>query len=162
VQSKNDAWYLLRIVPYRTLENVIDGAVITFVDITLHKTADKVLQEYEALKRLTAVVRDASDAVIMQDLNGKILAWNPAAEKMYGYSEAEALVMNTYDIIPASLKKSTHSIYNNLNSMPLNPFNSRRICQDGKIMPVLVTATALINDKGDVYAIATTEKSKSV
>jgi two-component system, chemotaxis family, CheB/CheR fusion protein len=34
VQTENGGWYLLRIQPYRTLENVIEGAVITFIDIT--------------------------------------------------------------------------------------------------------------------------------
>jgi two-component system CheB/CheR fusion protein len=34
VRTKAGAWYLLRIQPYRTLENVIEGAVITFIDIT--------------------------------------------------------------------------------------------------------------------------------
>jgi two-component system CheB/CheR fusion protein len=39
VQTKSGAWFLLRIRPYRTLENVIEGAVITFFDITdLKKT----------------------------------------------------------------------------------------------------------------------------
>lgn len=37
VQSKNDRWYLVNILPYRTLLNVVDGVVITFVDITQNK-----------------------------------------------------------------------------------------------------------------------------
>lgn len=34
VQDKSGNWYLTRILPYRTVENVIDGAVLTFIDIT--------------------------------------------------------------------------------------------------------------------------------
>jgi PAS domain S-box-containing protein len=37
------------------------------------------------------MVRDAHDAVTVQDLDGRILAWNPGAVRMYGWSEAEAL-----------------------------------------------------------------------
>ena len=33
VQDKRNRWYLLRILPYRTLDNVIEGAAITFIDV---------------------------------------------------------------------------------------------------------------------------------
>ena len=100
VQTQTGAWYLLRIRPYRTLENVIEGAVITFTEITEMKQAQAALRESEALRRLAVVVRDAHDAITVQDLEGRILAWNPGAERMYGWSEAEALAMNIRDLIP--------------------------------------------------------------
>ena len=37
-------------------------------------------------------------------MNGRILAWNPAAVKMYGWSEAEALAMNIRDLVPNELR----------------------------------------------------------
>ena len=48
VQTKKGAWYLLRILPYRTIENVIKGAVITFTDITEIKRAEEILKEFES------------------------------------------------------------------------------------------------------------------
>jgi two-component system CheB/CheR fusion protein len=47
VQTKKGAWYLLRIRPYRTIENVIKGAVITFTNITEIKRAEELLKESE-------------------------------------------------------------------------------------------------------------------
>jgi two-component system, chemotaxis family, CheB/CheR fusion protein len=44
VRSQAGAWYMMRIQPYRTLDNVIEGAVITFVDITRTKTLEEQLQ----------------------------------------------------------------------------------------------------------------------
>ena len=43
--------------------------------------------------------------IIVQDLDGRILAWNPAAERMYGWSEPEALTMNIRDLIPEELRE---------------------------------------------------------
>ena len=43
MQTKDGRWYLMRIMPYRTAENVIDGVVITFVDINPVKAAEKSL-----------------------------------------------------------------------------------------------------------------------
>jgi two-component system CheB/CheR fusion protein len=54
---------------------VIEGAVITFTEITETKKAQAALRESEALRRLAAVVRDAYDAVLVQDLEGRIIAW---------------------------------------------------------------------------------------
>ncbi|MGW8250910.1 MAG: PAS domain-containing protein, partial [Anaerolineales bacterium] len=44
-QSKDDKWYLIRLLPYRTLENVIQGVVITFVDITAQKMIEEEMQK---------------------------------------------------------------------------------------------------------------------
>ena len=82
VETQTGLWYMLNIRPYRTQQNVIEGAVITFVNITRLKKA-------ESLQRLSVVVRDAHDAITLQDFDGRTLAWNPAAEKLYGLSEPE-------------------------------------------------------------------------
>ena len=84
------------------MENIIEGAVITFVDITEMKRVQQALLEANALRRLAVVLRDAHDAITVQDMEGCILAWNPGAERMYGWSDVEALAMNTRDRIPAS------------------------------------------------------------
>lgn len=54
VQTQTGAWYTMRIQPYRTLENVIEGAVITLVDITAMKKAQEALAESESRFRQLA------------------------------------------------------------------------------------------------------------
>jgi two-component system CheB/CheR fusion protein len=51
VQTTNNKWYAMNIQPYRTLENVIEGAVISFVDITEVKTIQLELQDSETKLR---------------------------------------------------------------------------------------------------------------
>jgi chemotaxis methyl-accepting protein methylase len=48
VTSRDGCWYMVRILPYRTLENVIDGVVITFTDITVSKKLEAELRETQA------------------------------------------------------------------------------------------------------------------
>ncbi len=159
VQTQTGAWYLLRIRPYRTLENVIEGAVITFTEITQMKAAEAALQESEALRHLAVVVRDARDAITVQDLEGRILAWNPGAEKLYGWSETEALSKNIRDLIPESGREDALAVLRQLSrAEALEPYRMQRIARDGRTVDVQLTATALINDSGAVYAIATTER----
>jgi two-component system CheB/CheR fusion protein len=159
VQTKAGAWYLLRIRPYRTLENVIEGAVITFTEITETRNAQAALRESEALRRLAVVVRDSHDAILVQDLEGRILAWNPGAVRMYGWSEAEALTMNIRDLIPESQREASLVMVKQLaRAEVLEPYHEQRIAKDGRILEVWLTATVLVNETGEAYAIATTER----
>lgn len=61
VQSEGDAWYLMRVLPYRTTENVIDGLVITFVDIT------KIRALQEGQRRLLDALKSSPTSVFGQD-----------------------------------------------------------------------------------------------
>jgi len=54
VQTRMGSWYTMRILPYRTLDNVIEGAVLTFVDITEMKKARDELERSQKLYRLLA------------------------------------------------------------------------------------------------------------
>jgi len=156
VQTQAGLWYLLSIRPYRTLENVIEGAVITFVDITGLKKA-------EALRQLALVVRDAQDAIILQDLQGRILAWNPAAVRLYGWREAEALAMNIHNLIPKQRQAEELAIIQTLSQpVVLDPYHTERVAKDGRRLAVCLTATALLNEAGVLYAIATTERASGL
>jgi two-component system CheB/CheR fusion protein len=56
----------------------------TIQDITERKHAEESLRKANELLRLAVVVRDAHDAITVQDLEGRIIAWNPGAVRMYG------------------------------------------------------------------------------
>jgi two-component system CheB/CheR fusion protein len=158
VQTADGKSYVLRILPYRTLDNVIEGAVITFVEITEVKKTREALQKANALLRLAVVVRDASDAITVQGLDGQTLAWNPGAERLYGWTEAEALQMNVRTRIPKALQDKALSRVQQLSdTKTLAPVRTQRLTKDGRVLDIDLTATALLDDAGHVYAIATTE-----
>jgi two-component system CheB/CheR fusion protein len=159
VQTKKGAWYLLRIRPYRTLENVIKGAVITFTDISEMKRAREILKESEAIRRLAIVVQDSSDAIILQDMEGDILAWNPMAERVYGWSEAEALKMNINSLVPESRRAEELDVLKKLSHAEvLEPYRTQRLTRDSKTIEVWLTATSLVNEANVIYAISTIER----
>lgn len=159
VQCRSGQWYLLRILPYRTVENAVHGAVIIFIDITELKKAKDELRESHALARLAAVVRDTRDAVTTIDTAGNILAWNPAAERLYGYSESEALGMNVRALLPADSQTTMDKLFQaDSGSDAFQPRRMRRIKKSGEIITVSVIAAPLVNATGEVYAIATTER----
>jgi two-component system CheB/CheR fusion protein len=159
VQTQNGEWFLLRIRPYRTLDNVIEGAVITFTEITAMKQAQAFLRDSEAVRRLAIVVRDTRDAVLVYDMTGRILAWNPAAEKLYGWTEEEALAMNIRNLLPESGREDTLASIRRLSELGrLEPQRIQRVTKDGQFIPVSVTSSMLVDSAGKPYAIATTER----
>ncbi|GAB2601997.1 CheR family methyltransferase [Spirosoma areae] len=77
--------YLMRVMPYRTADDRINGVVITFVDITRRKAAE------EANYFLASIVESSQDSVLTVNFDGIITSWNKASETLYGYPTAEAI-----------------------------------------------------------------------
>lgn len=87
VQTILGAWYLLRIMPYRTLDNVIEGAVIIFIDITDMKRTRAMLQQ--AMEERQLLLEANPQGVIFIDRTGRIVNANPNAEMILGLSLEE-------------------------------------------------------------------------
>ena len=152
VQAKDEAWYLVNIRPYRTHERVIDGVVITFIDISGQKKIDQ-------LQRMVTILRDSNDAVTVQDFEGRILAWNRGAARMYGWSEAEALAMNSLDLIPESSRAATAGLYRRLaQGEAIHSFETQRVRRDGRVLDVWMTLTAMVDVDNQPVGVATTER----
>ena len=161
ISTPDGNWFTASILPYRTFDNMIDGVVITFIDITVFKKLEAKQRKTNDLIRLAIVVRDANDAVTVQDLDGRIIAWNPGAVRMYGWSEAEALKMNVRDRIPEERREGALTkIHQLAEAEILEPYHTQRTTKDGTAMEVSITATALMDEAGRMYAIATTECEK--
>jgi two-component system CheB/CheR fusion protein len=155
VQEVLDTLVRQEVEPYRTLENVIDGVVLTFVDINK-------LKQIKELNRLATVVRDSNDAITVQDIDGNVLAWNKGAEQMYGWSKAEALQMNIRQLVPKGKNIELEEFTKKLkNGEIVNSFGTQRLCKNGKTMDVWLTVTALKDDSGKLVEIATTERNIS-
>ena len=162
VQTTDGKWHTMRILPYRTLDNVIEGAVITFVDITETVQTREALRKANEMLRLAVVVHDAHDAITVQDLSGRTLAWNPGAVRLYGWSEAEALLMNVRDRIPPELRDKALARLRQLSQDEiLEPYRTQRVTKQGVVIAVSIVSTALHNETGEIYAIATTERAPS-
>lgn len=160
VQTTNGKWHTMRILPYRTLDNVIEGAVISFIEITDTVKTREALHKANELLRLAVVLRDAHDAITVQDLDGRILAWNPGAVRMYGWSEAEALQMNVRERIPEALRDKALTRLRQLSQAEvLEPYRTERLDKQGAVVAVSIISTALLDESGEMYAISTTERT---
>ena len=155
LQDTDGTWYSMRVMPYRTMENVIEGIVLTFVDISQMK-------ELTNLKRLAAVMHDSYDAILVQDFEGNIRSWSRGARHMYGWDKVEALSMNISALIPADKRQEYDSIIRRLaKGESIKPFETQRRCKNGKIIEIRLTATTLMDNNGRPVEIATIERDIS-
>src|SRR5262249_49123130 len=84
-QDKQGRWYSLRVRPYKTLENKIDGAVLVLVDV------DALKRSQDQLRRQAELLNEVYEPIVMWQRDGKIVYWNKGAEETYGYTRAEAM-----------------------------------------------------------------------
>ncbi len=90
VTTVDDEHFLARILPYRTNQDKIGGAVLTFVDVTALRRAEQRVSQSE--DRLRAAIASNKDfAVISTDDAGRILTWNEGAHLIFGYAEADII-----------------------------------------------------------------------
>jgi two-component system CheB/CheR fusion protein len=90
VRTRDDRWQLVRMLPYRTADDRIDGVVLTFLDITARTHAEEERRRSE--NRLRLIIESVAEyAIFTMDTTGRIDSWNAGAARMFGYDEREAI-----------------------------------------------------------------------
>jgi two-component system CheB/CheR fusion protein len=93
VRDKTGRWYSLRIRPYRTMDNRIDGALIVLVDIHDLKRSQ------EMTTRQARILERTHEPIIVRQLGGEIVYWNRGAELLYGYGKDDAVGRNSHELL---------------------------------------------------------------
>jgi len=92
IRSRDGRWYDVRLRPYRTVDDKIDGVVLSFVDMTERRQIEEALRNSERrLRQESQLVELSRDPIFIWEFNGTILEWNRGSEQLYGYSRDEAI-----------------------------------------------------------------------
>jgi two-component system CheB/CheR fusion protein len=97
VQDLGGCWYSMRIRPYRTMDNKIDGAVMTFIDIDAAKRIHLELQRQQTFT--AAVLESAAALVMVTDMEGHIARFNLACRRLSEYSFEEVEGKPFWDVL---------------------------------------------------------------
>jgi PAS domain S-box-containing protein len=108
---------------------------------------------------LESLVRSAGDAIVAADPNGSIILWNPAAERMFGFSEAEALGRSLDVIIPERLRVRHWDGYRKVMESGETRYGSEvlrvpAVHKDGRPLSIAFTVSLLFSADRKVQAIA--------
>jgi len=125
--------------------NGVDRAACILKDVTERKRAE------EALRRLAAIVDSSDDAIISQDLNGVITSWNAAAQRIFGYTEAEALGQPITIIIPPELlNEETQTLRRMRAGEHIQHYETTRVTKQGMRVHVSLTVSPMKDSEGRV------------
>jgi PAS domain S-box-containing protein len=126
-------------------------------EIEQRRLSDTVLQQYAERERsYIAVVETASYPVITKTLGGIITAWNPAAERLYQYTAAEATGNSIDMIVPADRRGEHLSIVNKtLKGEPIENFETVRVAKDGRRIDVSINVCPVKSAAGVLAGVAT-------
>jgi two-component system CheB/CheR fusion protein len=154
--TEGQASYIMRILPYRTVDNVIDGVVVTFIDITERKRGE------EALARLAAIVASSYDAIIGLAPDGTITSWNAGAERIYGYPAEEAVGRPLSLIMPPDRSDEMRVVLDRLRRAGVpQPVETQRLTRDGRRVHISFTVSPIRNAAGKLIAASVIERDIS-
>jgi two-component system CheB/CheR fusion protein len=153
VHSHDGRYFIVRILPYRTTDDRIGGAVLTFIDITSRHQAEERARDGE--RRIQLLAESTRDyAIITFDGDGRIASWNKGAERIFGYPEAEALkasqdILWLPEDIAAGVPAKLRRIARDTGSAEQEGWHLRK---DGKRIHCSGMLTSLRNEDFDGYA----------
>src|SRR5215213_9910960 len=104
-----------------------------------------------AARRLAAVVESSDDAIVTKDLNSTITSWNPAAERMFGYSAEEAIGQSVRMLIPEELQDEENVVLARIRAgEKIDHYETIRQHRDGTRLSISLSVSPIRNGHGEI------------
>lgn len=111
--------------------------------------------EADRSERLAAIVRSSTDAIISFDCDGTIQSWNPAAEQLYGYTEAEAIGRPMQLIVPQHREHEFERLLATVaGGGAVERFETERVDRDGRPLAISLTVSPICDRYGVVSGVS--------
>ena len=116
----------------------------------------KRLEEEVHLRQIAAIVESSDDAIIGNTLDGTITSWNPAAERIYGYSAAEAIGQSIDMLVPEALRGDVPGILAQVQAGDrVEQYETGRARKDGTVIDVWLTISGVKDSFGAIVGAST-------
>ena len=129
-----------------------DGSIVQLGitrDITEHRKAE------ETRLLLGAIVDSSDDAIISKDLDGQITSWNRGAERLYGYTAAEAIGKSILIVVPEDRQEEEREILKRLQrGERVDHFETMRLRKDGALRNVSLTISPLRDQSDKIIGVS--------
>jgi PAS domain S-box-containing protein len=135
----------LTVSPIHDSTGRVVGASKVAHDISEHR-------QYEMSRaRLAAIIDSSDDAIVSKTLDGVITSWNPAAERMFGWTAAEAIGKHITLIIPRERHPEEDDVLARIRrGERVEHFETVRITKDGRLVDVSITVSPIFDAAGRI------------
>jgi PAS domain S-box-containing protein len=138
-------WVSAAYTPTFDIDGTVDGWVAIILDITEKKRAE------EARFRHAAIVESSKDAIISRNLQAIITGWNAGAQRIFGYTEAEAVGQPITILIPPELWDEENKIVERLRAGGrIDHYETKRLTKAGKLVDVSLIIGPIKDSTGSV------------
>jgi PAS domain S-box-containing protein len=135
----------LTISPVQDADGSVIGVLKVLRDIRERK------EEQRGNRLLAAVVESSDDAIVSKNLDGVITSWNSSAEKMFGYTAAEAIGQHITMIIPPDRRSEETGILERLRQgKRIDHFETIRMRKDGTLLDISLAISPVRDGTGRV------------
>jgi PAS domain S-box-containing protein len=135
----------LTVSPICDERGAVIGASRIARDLTERKEAEA------AIRRLAGVVRSSDDAIVTKTLQGVITSWNPGAERIFGYTEAEAIGQSIRMLIPEALQGEEDVVLAKVRAGEMiDHYETTRRRKDGRLISISLTVSPLRDEAGNI------------
>ena len=149
-------WILDHGVPRHAPDGTFEGYVGGCLDIHQQKeAAEKIKTAFLTSQRLAAIVESSNDAIVSKDLNGIVTSWNPAAERIFGYTAEEMVGRSIRIVIPPELQDDEERILATIaRGERIEHFETTRLAKTGKRIDVSLTISPVKDETGRIVGAA--------
>jgi PAS domain S-box-containing protein len=120
----------------------------------LHDISDR-YRTHEAQARLATLVEHSADAIIARSADGRVTSWNPAAERLFGYSAAEMIGRTVSRVVPPDRAgESEELLARAVGGEAIAGFETQRLRKDGTLVDVSITISPIRDDAGRVSELS--------
>ena len=148
VRDAQGHWYLVRLLPYRTVEDRIAGIVLTLVDITERKGSQEALKLSE--QRFDAIAEKAVVGVVQTVLDGCITFANHFYHRVLGYADGALIGLSVFDRMHPDDRASVRERFAGVCEIGHFETDLRCLRRDGSVhrMHAIVTWLPVPEDSG--------------
>src|SRR5256885_825902 len=126
-----------------------DAVILTYQDITDRQQAS------ETRARLAAIVESSDDAIIAEGLDGTILSWNLAAERVYGWAAEEVLGLPiTITVPPDRMDELNECMARVRQGDRVDHLETIRVRKDGTRIAVSITLSPILDEHGNIIGLS--------
>jgi PAS domain S-box-containing protein len=121
-----------------------DGAIVGIC--TIHRDVTEQTRAFEVAQRMEAIVESSDDAIIALTLEGIVTSWNPAAERLFGYTTEEIIGKPAETVTPKDRPEEIKDILAKVKAgQHIDHLETIRVRKDGSVFPVSLTVSPIRN-----------------
>ncbi|HTR77842.1 MAG TPA: PAS domain S-box protein, partial [Gemmatimonadaceae bacterium] len=133
-----------------------DRCLAAVVDLTTE------FRELEERARLAAIVTSSDDAITAERLDGTVTHWNPAAERMFGFTAREMLGQSVIPLLPPELAEEEQALFASVRTgHAVSGHPTERLTRAGRRIAVSVTMSPIRNDAGEIVGVSSITRDET-